>query len=64
MQTLAGYITIYVYLCIEPTHEILVLIAYANSEGSGATAHPRSHARAFSVRTYGVRIRRLATLDG
>ena len=36
----------------EPAHEIMILIAYANSQGSGATAHPRNHARAFAVRTH------------
>ena len=34
----------------------LILIAYANSEGSGATAHPRSLTRAFTAHTYVVSI--------
>ena len=31
---------------------ILVLIAYASSEGSGEPAHPRSLARTFAARSY------------
>ena len=38
----------------EPAHEIMVLVAQANSEGSGETAHPRSLARAFAVCTHKV----------
>ena len=34
----------------EPAHEIVVLITYATSEGSGEPAYPRSLARAFAVR--------------
>ena len=37
---------------IEPAHEIMVLITYATSDGSGKPAHPRSLARAFAVRTH------------
>ena len=37
---------------IYPVREILVLMAYANSKGSGEPALPRSLARAFAVRTY------------
>ena len=36
----------------EPAHEIMVLITWAISEGSGEPAHPRSLARAFTVRTH------------
>ena len=36
----------------EPAHEILVLIKYATSEGTGEPAHSRSLARAFAVRTH------------
>ena len=39
---------------IEPAHEIMVLITYANSEGSVEPAHPRSLARAFATRTHEV----------
>ena len=38
----------------EPAHEIMVLITFATSEGSGAPAHRRSLARAFTVRTHEV----------
>ena len=41
----------------EPVHEIMVLISYAKSEGLGATAHPRSYARVFAIRTLVERIR-------
>ena len=34
------------------SHEILVLIPYATSEGSGATAHPRSPTRDFTARIH------------
>ena len=40
----------------EPAHEIMVLIAYLNSEGPGETAHPRSLARAFAVRTQSMEV--------
>ena len=36
----------------EPAHEIMVLITWATSEGSGEHAHPHSFARAFAVRTH------------
>ena len=36
----------------EPAHGILVHVTYATSEGSGKPAHPRSLARAFTVRTH------------
>ena len=36
---------------IEPTHEIMVLITQATSQGSGEPAHLRRLARAFAVRT-------------
>ena len=35
-----------------PRQAILVLIAYASSEGSGEPAHPRSLARTFAARSY------------
>ena len=35
----------------EPAHEIMILITYATSEGSGEPAHPRSLVRTFAVRT-------------
>ena len=35
----------------EPPHVIMVLIAYANSKDSTATAHPHSLTRAFVVHT-------------
>ena len=35
-----------------PRQANLVLIAYANSEGSGEPAHPRSLARTFAARSY------------
>ena len=35
-----------------PRQANLVLIAYASSEGSGETAHPRSLARTFAARSY------------
>ena len=35
-----------------PRQAILVLIAYASSEGSGESAHPRSLARTFAARSY------------
>ena len=38
----------------EPAHEIMVLIIWATSEGSGEPAHMRSLARAFAVRTHEV----------
>ena len=38
----------------EPAHEIMVLIAYETSEGSGEPAHSRSLTRAFAVRTHDV----------
>ena len=38
----------------EPAHEIMVLIAQTNSEGSGETAHPHSLVRAFAIRTHKV----------
>ena len=41
-------------LLIEPAHEIMELITYATSEGSGEPAHPSSLARAFAVRTHEV----------
>ena len=40
----------------EPAQEIMVLIAQANSEGSGESAHPRSLARAFAVRTQSMEV--------
>ena len=42
------------YRLMEPAHEIMVLIAQANSEGSGEAAYPRNLARAFAVRTHKV----------
>ena len=39
---------------IEPANEIMVLITYATSEGSGEPAQPRSLARASTVRTHEV----------
>ena len=39
-------------ITFEPAHAIFVLIAYTTSEGSGAPAHPRSYARAFTARTH------------
>ena len=33
-------------------HDILVPTAHVSSEGSGGTAHLRSHARAFTARTH------------
>ena len=36
----------------------LVLIAYASSEGSGESAHPRSLARTFTARSYKQRVKR------
>ena len=41
-------------LPFEPAHEIMELITYATSEGSGEPAYPRSDARAFTVRTHEV----------
>ena len=38
----------------EPTHEIMVLITQATSEGLGEPADPGSLARAFAVRTHRV----------
>ena len=35
----------------EPPHGKSVLIAYANSKGSGEPAHPRSLARTYAVRS-------------
>ena len=35
-----------------PRQAILVLIAYASSEGSGEPAHPRSLARTSAARSY------------
>ena len=35
-----------------PRQANLVIIAYANSEGSGEPAHPRSLARTFAARSY------------
>ena len=43
-----------VYAINEPAHEIMVLITWATSEGSGEPAHPRSLARAFGVHTHEV----------
>ena len=43
-------------LLFEPAHEIMVLITYAYSEGSGERTHPRSLARAFAGRTQGMEI--------
>ena len=39
-------------LLIGPRQANLVLIAYANSEGSGEPAHPRSLARTSAARSY------------
>ena len=41
-----------VKMIIGPRQANLVLIAYASSEGSGETAHPRSLARTFAARSY------------
>ena len=41
-----------------PRQANLVLIAYANSEGSGEPAHPRSLARTFAARSYKQWVRR------
>ena len=41
-----------VALQIGPRQANLVLIAYANSEGSGEPAHPRSLARTSAARSY------------
>ena len=46
----------------EPAHEIMVLITFATSEGSGEPAHPRGLAKAFAVRV-GPKIRHLAIPD-
>ena len=54
----------------EPAHEIMVLIAYANSEGSGETAHLSPEPSLFAHMKYGSRrrarpkTRHLAPLDG
>ena len=48
-----GY-TFFINTRFEPTHEIMVLITQATSEGSGEPAHPRRLARAFAVRTHEV----------
>ena len=54
----------------EPAHEIMILITYANSEGSGEPGHPLSLTTAFTVRTHKVwrltkvpKIRHLVPLD-
>ena len=48
-------LTVYIYQrLIEPAHEIMVLIIYATSEGSGEPAYQRSLAWAFAVRTHKV----------
>ena len=39
---------------IEPSHEIMVPITQATSEGSGKPANPRSFARAFAARSHEV----------
>ena len=39
-------------ILLGPRQANLVLIAYANSEGSGEPAHPRSLARTFAARSY------------
>ena len=36
----------------ELAHEIMVLVTFATSEGSGEPAHPRRLDRAFAVRTH------------
>ena len=41
-----------------PRQANLVLIAYANSEGSGEPAHPRSLARTSAARSYKQRVKR------
>ena len=41
-----------IYEYIGPRQANLLLIAYANSEGSGEPAHPRSLARTFAARSY------------
>ena len=38
----------------EPAHAIMVLITQVTSEGSGESAHSRSLARAFAIRTHKV----------
>ena len=43
-----------VYFIIEPAHEIMVLITYATSEGSGKPVQLSSLARAFAVHTHEV----------
>ena len=43
------------YIIAEPAHEIMVLITWVNSKGSGELGHLRNLARAFAVRTHEVR---------
>ena len=40
----------------EPAHEIMVLITYATSKGSGEPVHARSLARAFAVLTQSMEV--------
>ena len=37
-----------------PSHDILVLMAYATNEGSGGYAHPHNPARVFTARNHKV----------
>ena len=46
------YLSLLTLLLNGPRQANLVLIAYASSEGSGETAHPRSLARTFAARSF------------
>ena len=52
---LRGFNGRYLFSINEPALKILTLMAYASNEGSAKTAHMRSLARAFVVRTLEVR---------